>query len=174
MADNMRFTPDRIAVKLGETVRFVAKNNGKQLHEFVIGTKAENAKHAELMLKFPNMEHDEPYMAHVAPGKSGQIVWTFNRAGENQVALPDAPGAAGGHGRHDRGHGCHWPYCTSDAMIGQGRSPPSMLTLGDQMLKVLRMRVRSSIFLSICASRSDAIRWIVPRWSCRPPAATAR
>jgi uncharacterized cupredoxin-like copper-binding protein len=86
MADNMRFTPDRIAVKLGETVRFVAKNNGKQLHEFVIGTKAENAKHAELMLKFPNMEHDEPYMAHVAPGKSGQIVWTFNRAGEFEFA----------------------------------------------------------------------------------------
>jgi len=86
MADHMRFTPDRIAVKLGETVRFVAKNNGKQLHEFVIGTQAENRRHAELMLKFPNMEHDEPYMAHVAPGKSGQIVWTFNRAGEFEFA----------------------------------------------------------------------------------------
>jgi uncharacterized cupredoxin-like copper-binding protein len=28
------------------------------------------------------MEHDEPYMAHVAPGKTGEIIWTFNRAGE--------------------------------------------------------------------------------------------
>jgi uncharacterized cupredoxin-like copper-binding protein len=27
------------------------------------------------------MEHDEPYMAHVPPGKTGEIVWTFNRAG---------------------------------------------------------------------------------------------
>ena len=63
MSDTMRFTPDTIAV---ETVRFVARNDGKQLHEFVIGTKAENEKHAALMLlKFPNMEHDEPYMAHV-------------------------------------------------------------------------------------------------------------
>jgi uncharacterized cupredoxin-like copper-binding protein len=32
------------------------------------------------------MEHDEPYMAHVAPGKSGQIVWTFNRAGDFDFA----------------------------------------------------------------------------------------
>ncbi len=86
MSDTMRFTPERISVKLGETLRFVVRNNGKQMHEFVIGTKAENAKHAELMLKFPNMEHDEPYMAHVPPGKMGQIVWTFNRAGTFEFA----------------------------------------------------------------------------------------
>jgi uncharacterized cupredoxin-like copper-binding protein len=86
MADTMRFTPDRITVKLGETLRFKAKNNGKVLHEFVIGTIAENAKHAELMIKFPAMEHDEPYMAHVPPAKSGQIVWQFNRAGEFEFA----------------------------------------------------------------------------------------
>ena len=86
MSDTMRFTPDRIAVKLGETVRFVARNDGKQLHEFVIGTKAENEKHAALMLKFPNMEHDEPYMAHVAAGKSQSLIWTFNRAGEFEFA----------------------------------------------------------------------------------------
>ncbi len=86
MADNMRFTPERIEVRQGETVRFVVRNSGKVMHEFVIGTKAENAKHADLMVKFPNMEHDEPYMAHVAPGKSGLIVWTFNRTGEFEFA----------------------------------------------------------------------------------------
>jgi len=86
MADNMRFRPDRIAVKLGETVRFVARNNGKVMHEFVLGTQAENDKHAALMVKFPDMEHDEPYMAHVPPGKTRQIVWTFNRAGEFEFA----------------------------------------------------------------------------------------
>jgi uncharacterized cupredoxin-like copper-binding protein len=86
MADSMRFTPDRIDVRLGETVRFVIRNTGKLMHEFVIGTKAENARHAEWMVKFPNMEHDEPYMAHVAPGKTGEIVWTFNRAGEFEFA----------------------------------------------------------------------------------------
>jgi uncharacterized cupredoxin-like copper-binding protein len=86
MADSMRFTPDRIDVRLGETVRFRVKNTGRVMHEFVIGTKAENVKHAELMVKFPNMEHDEPYMAHVSPGKTGEIVWTFNRAGSFEFA----------------------------------------------------------------------------------------
>lgn len=81
MSDDMRFTPARIDVRRGETIRFVMKNNGKLIHEFVIGTKKELDEHAALMVKFPNMEHDEPYMAHVAPGKTGEIVWNFNRAG---------------------------------------------------------------------------------------------
>lgn len=86
MGDDMRFKPGRLAIKEGETIRFRVKNTGKLLHEFVIGTQAENAKHAELMLKFPGMEHDEPYMAHVDAGQSGEIVWTFNRVGEFEFA----------------------------------------------------------------------------------------
>ena len=86
MGDDMRFTPDRIDVRRGETLRLRVRNTGKVMHEFVIGTQAENAKHAELMIKFPNMEHDEPYMAHVAPGQTGEIVWTFNRAGTFEFA----------------------------------------------------------------------------------------
>jgi hypothetical protein len=31
---------------------------------------------------FPTMEHDEPYMAHVGPVKTGEIAWTFSRAGD--------------------------------------------------------------------------------------------
>ncbi len=86
MGDNMRFTPDTLTVKQGETIRFVVKNQGKQLHEMVIGTKKELDAHAALMVKFPNMEHDEPYMAHVAAGKSQNLIWTFNRAGEFEFA----------------------------------------------------------------------------------------
>ena len=81
MTDKMRFTPDLIEVREGETVRLTHKNDGKILHEFVLGTKKELDEHAALMLKFPTMEHDEPYMAHVGAGKTGEIVWTFNRAG---------------------------------------------------------------------------------------------
>lgn len=81
MTDAMRFTPEKIEIREGETVKLVIKNNGEQLHEFVIGTKKELDEHAALMLKFPTMEHDEPYMAHVAPGKTGVIIWTFNKAG---------------------------------------------------------------------------------------------
>jgi uncharacterized cupredoxin-like copper-binding protein len=82
MTDAMRFRPDRIDVRQGETIRFVHKNDGKVMHEFVLGTKKDLDEHAALMKKFPDMEHDEPYMAHVAPGKTGEVVWTFNRAGE--------------------------------------------------------------------------------------------
>ena len=86
MADKMRFTPDLIEVREGETVRLTHKNDGKILHEFVLGTKKELDEHAALMLKFPTMEHDEPYMAHIDAGKKGEIVWTFNRAGEFDFA----------------------------------------------------------------------------------------
>jgi uncharacterized cupredoxin-like copper-binding protein len=86
MLDTMRFSPEFIEVRQGETVRFTVRNDGKVMHEFVIGTKAENDEHAALMVKFPTMEHDEPYMAHVAPGKTGEIVWTFNRAGDFDFA----------------------------------------------------------------------------------------
>lgn len=86
MGDDMRFTPSKVNVKHGETVRFNIQNSGQILHEFVIGTKKELQEHAALMLKHPNMEHDEPYMAHVAPGKTGSIVWKFNSAGEFDFA----------------------------------------------------------------------------------------
>ena len=86
MADNMRFTPARIEVRQGETVKFVVRNTGRVMHEFVLGTPEELAAHAELMKKFPDMQHDEPYMAHVPSGKTGEIVWTFNRAGEFEFA----------------------------------------------------------------------------------------
>ena len=81
MSDEMRFTPSTVAVKKGETIRFVIANKGKVLHEMVLGTPDELTKHAELMRKFPDMEHDDPYMAHVKPGAEGDIVWTFDRAG---------------------------------------------------------------------------------------------
>jgi uncharacterized cupredoxin-like copper-binding protein len=86
MTDAMRFTPDALTVQEGETVRFVVRNRGRMLHEMVIGTPDELAQHAAMMARFPNMEHDEPYMVHVDPGKTGEIVWTFNRAGSFEFA----------------------------------------------------------------------------------------
>jgi uncharacterized cupredoxin-like copper-binding protein len=86
MTDDMRFAPSRIQVREGETIRFVVRNAGKILHEMVIGTPEELAGHAALMRKFPGMEHDEPYMAHVDAGKRGELVWNFNRPGTFQFA----------------------------------------------------------------------------------------
>jgi uncharacterized cupredoxin-like copper-binding protein len=86
MTDDMRFTPDRVEVRQGETIRFVLRNAGKVLHEFVLGTRVELDEHAALMVRFPNMEHDEPSIAHVRPARMGGIVWTFNRPGEFDFA----------------------------------------------------------------------------------------
>jgi uncharacterized cupredoxin-like copper-binding protein len=86
MLDTMRFSPDKISVMQGETITIVIKNKGAMLHEFVIGTPKELEEHAALMVKFPTMEHDEPYMAHVPPGKTGKIVWQFNNAGDFDFA----------------------------------------------------------------------------------------
>lgn len=82
MSDAMRFAPSSLTVNRGETVRFEVKNSGKIMHEMVIGTMKALKEHAELMKKHPGMEHDEPYMVHVAPGKTGIIAWQFSKAGE--------------------------------------------------------------------------------------------
>ena len=81
MNDGMRFSPERIKVKVGEVIRFEHTNSGKLMHEFVLGTDAYLTEHAEMMKKFPNMEHDEPYMAHVAPGKTASMIWKFDKPG---------------------------------------------------------------------------------------------
>lgn len=81
MTDDMKFAPATITVTEGETLRIRAVNAGRVLHEIVLGTQAELDAHAELMRKHPNMEHDEPYMAHVEAGQRGDIVWQFNRPG---------------------------------------------------------------------------------------------
>lgn len=86
MTDDMRFAPNQITVQLNETVRFLVDNDGQLLHEIVIGTPDELQKHAVMMEKFPNMAHDEPYMAHVDPGQRGVVIWQFNRPGEFEYA----------------------------------------------------------------------------------------
>jgi uncharacterized cupredoxin-like copper-binding protein len=99
MGDNF-YEPTEIAVKAGETVKFVIRNDGEFVHEFNIGTAAMHAKHQAEMammvehgvlepdrinrdrmkMKMPDgstMEHDDPNSVLVEPGKSAQIVWTF-------------------------------------------------------------------------------------------------
>lgn len=86
MTDDMRFTPSQITVKQGETVRLRVENKGQVMHEVVLGTPDTLEQHAQMMVKFPNMEHDEPHMAHVGPGKRGDLLWHFNRAGQFDFA----------------------------------------------------------------------------------------
>jgi uncharacterized cupredoxin-like copper-binding protein len=80
-SDNMRYTPDVITVRRGETVKFVVKNTGKIPHELVLGDEKSLKEHAEVMRKYPDMEHEDPNMAKVAPGGTGTLVWKFTEAG---------------------------------------------------------------------------------------------
>jgi uncharacterized cupredoxin-like copper-binding protein len=86
MTDNMRFTPAEIAVKPGETVRFVVKNSGAIKHELVLGTPEELKEHYAMMMKMPGMEHADDNMISVAPGKTGELVWRFTKAGKIDFA----------------------------------------------------------------------------------------
>ncbi|CAB3871549.1 cupredoxin domain-containing protein [Achromobacter anxifer] len=81
MTDAMRFTPDKIDVKAGETIRFKVTNSGKIRHEMVLGTPADLDGHYQMMLKDPGMRHEEPNSVSLEAGKTGDIVWTFDKAG---------------------------------------------------------------------------------------------
>ena len=86
MSDAMRYTPSSIDAKQGETIRFVIKNSGQVKHELVLGTEKELKEHYEVMKKFPEMEHDDPNMVTVAPGKTGEVIWKFSKAGKINFA----------------------------------------------------------------------------------------
>lgn len=81
MDDSLRFTPSEIPVKVGETIRFFVKNAGQITHEMVIGTMADLKAHAAEMQKISGMQHDEPNMITLAAGKTGGLVWTFDKPG---------------------------------------------------------------------------------------------
>ena len=86
MTDEMKFTPARIRVKRGETVRFMVKNAGQVKHEMVIGSMAELKAHAEMMRKMPGMEHADPNQVVLGSGRSGNLVWQFSKSGVLEFA----------------------------------------------------------------------------------------
>lgn len=100
MNDNMRFTPEDLTIKQGETIKFVIANQGKILHEMVIGTIKGLQEHAEMMRQMPNMQHNDPNMARVMPNKSGEIIWKFTQSGSfNFACLQPGHSEAGMKGK---------------------------------------------------------------------------
>lgn len=81
MKDNMRFIPDSIEVKAGETVRLKVVNEGKIDHELVIGEMESLLEHAKEMRMMPNMVHDDPNAITLKPGAKGELIWKFDQAG---------------------------------------------------------------------------------------------
>ena len=78
--DDMRFSPGKLEVRLGETVKFVVRNGGKLKHEFTIGDRASQRAHALMMKKMPGMKHeDEPEAVALEPGETKTLVWKFDK-----------------------------------------------------------------------------------------------
>lgn len=87
MTDSMRFIPDKVAVRHGDVVRFILVNEGKLLHDFVMGTKPVLDTLAEQVAKPPHeVFHARADRLLVEPGRSGESVWNFNRRGVFQFA----------------------------------------------------------------------------------------
>ena len=96
----MFYTPAKIEVRKGEQIRFILKNDGLLDHEFMLSTVQENHKHAALMKKYPDMEHDDPNGKRLKPKGKTEILWRFTKSGEFEFACL-VPGhyEAGMHGK---------------------------------------------------------------------------
>jgi uncharacterized cupredoxin-like copper-binding protein len=106
MTDNA-YNLKKLAVKSGETVRFIIVNKGTLLHEFNLNTAAEHDEHRPMMammvdhgmitadkivntsMTMPDgtkMSHTEPNSVLLEPGKSAEISWKFATAGTLEIA----------------------------------------------------------------------------------------
>lgn len=81
MSDSACRTPGELALRVGETVGFLIRNSGRETHELVIGAMSGVKEHAEAVEQDADVDHDEPYMAHVEPQAAQSIVWQFTRVG---------------------------------------------------------------------------------------------
>jgi uncharacterized cupredoxin-like copper-binding protein len=82
MADT-RFDLARVDVRVGETVRFVFRNQGKLVHEAVIGTAAAQDAHEKQMAAGGgDMVMHEPGAVSIDPGHTAELSYTFAQAGQ--------------------------------------------------------------------------------------------
>ncbi|KIC09049.1 copper oxidase [Leisingera sp. ANG-M1] len=81
----MIFSPAAMEFKQGETIRFMVVNKGELDHEFVLDTQERNAMHKQAMSEQMEM-HNTPNAVTLAPGKRGEIIWTFSNGGTFEFA----------------------------------------------------------------------------------------
>jgi len=113
MYDNY-YSPEKIQVKKGETIRFRITNAGEFVHEFNIGTAAMHAEHQKEMMMMmehgvleadkinhsmmkmdmgdgKTMDHNDPNSVLLEPTKSAEIIWNFSDAAKLEFAC-NVPG----------------------------------------------------------------------------------
>jgi len=76
--DRLRFDPPTIEVEAGEVVTFVVTNEGKTEHEFVLGDEEYQKAHGSG--EDHDMSGENAIM--VAPGRTEELTWRFDDAGE--------------------------------------------------------------------------------------------
>ena len=87
MDDTMRFSPDTLRARAGETIRLAVRNQGKLVHELVIGTEAEIAAHAAAMRSgAAGHSHGGGASISLQPGQSGDLVVTFPQPADLRIA----------------------------------------------------------------------------------------
>ena len=93
LQDSMRFVfrPDFNELHDGEVIRFNLHNDGAIRHEFSIGSSEEQAAHAAMMRRMPQMKHDDPNAVSLDPGESSSITWRFE-GDETVVFACNIPG----------------------------------------------------------------------------------
>ena len=85
------YDPAAVTVRAGETVKFVFRNEGAVVHDAFLGDEAAQAEHER------EMAGDDGHEGHdalkVAPGRTGELTHTFEKAGEALII-----------GCHETGH----------------------------------------------------------------------
>ena len=72
------YSPDRVTIRRGETVRFVFRNRGKVAHDAVLGNDKVQADHEVEMSSGRDMHHAGGGAVTVDPGKTAALTHTFD------------------------------------------------------------------------------------------------
>lgn len=80
---DLSFSPDRLTVKRGETIRFVLRNDSAIDHDFTLGDAATQAMHRRDMAAghMHGAHHDAANAVMVAAGGQAELAWTFDQPG---------------------------------------------------------------------------------------------
>lgn len=80
LTDTLRIEPAEMTVKVGVPVRFEVTNVGAIDHEFFVGGKRAQKRHAKEMAE-GGMDHQEANGVFVPPGETKTLEMTFEKAG---------------------------------------------------------------------------------------------
>jgi uncharacterized cupredoxin-like copper-binding protein len=98
-ATEMRYSESELTASVGETIRFVLVNKGRQDHELMIADANEQLRHRMMMLSQDDakkpMHHHGTNVIEAKPGETKELIWTFTKPGTFEFSC-NFPGHAEG------------------------------------------------------------------------------